>query len=945
MSKHSYKSSTSDYEPSIASNGSPRRSAFDNIDERSHDTGKSTKPKIRNLVVDSQVRRYLEGDLHLGIIEREAKLEGYECFLVEQWACSRARPGFVIITHTGDESKTVLVSVLAIPEEETLWSPRTKEYFATVSNFHARSKETRLGTLMVTNLSNFPSALTVIPVPDGDVVMKWPNFIVNEDLKRLGCAGRSGLTLTTPSHASEAKFQQLYKTNEQVHTSIAVVELVKLCQLALIGFGTLDQQYADGLLCDFTERAINEWWNRIGTEHFGTDPVDGILGPTTVAALLGTFMGARDRLNIYGAPAPKDPFDMAGMKRAITYFQKFTDQKITGDLDTTTMEQLHQLTEKTDHNERRGFGKAVKSTVADFSGKGGEMVMNIVGGKDKAELGDVETVDLDVLIPLVTGERPRLLWHGRGKKTGTGSLLEGSSLAKFLEEGGYTSRATEGKSTSNPFRRNKGDRQTEDIAEVEEDNEKLALLGPGSWSTDGSLTQKDGMLEGAPVWGMLKHVASRVTDAKERVKDAVGRSTTRGGASSRDLTLSRQETPDRTYLASPPLQDPQPQSAASTNTSNSSKGPPPRENGDSRRGSMRPSFEKAPLTVNTKVQTDTPKDGSSITSALKLKHYTDSPFASEINLNLPWLKRDSQQADRKAGSNLRPRPESVHRPERSRSRVASEGSRSSSPEKAAPLPLRDPAVVRLLKHETQTKGAPNGTRKGTEGHNVLLRTQSNFPITSPPHIHAISALPPEAPLAEPSFPPIKRHSSFEDLQRSSNLSDSPNALIEINPYAHDHLALEKDLTEIHALQYRLAQPLTQKLTLLQQADAELGARLEGIRAQHVERADAHAHLQEGSEHLLTQERESLLEAIRNVEVLVAKLEYEHEALKGKCGDVEEAVGTFERGVLELERRAEDLMSGREVRKGKETSVGREVREGNKGWVGWAWGKAVGIVLG
>jgi hypothetical protein len=54
-----------------------------------------------------------------------------------------------------------------------------------------------------------------------------------------------------------------------------------------------------------TERAINDWWTELGTDFYNIEPSDGILGPTTVAALLGMLMGARNRLNAYGAPVAR----------------------------------------------------------------------------------------------------------------------------------------------------------------------------------------------------------------------------------------------------------------------------------------------------------------------------------------------------------------------------------------------------------------------------------------------------------------------------------------------------------------------------------------------------------------------------------------------------------------------------------------------------------------
>lgn len=224
------------------------------------------------------------------MIERRGKLHGYELYLVEQWACSRVHPTFVITTYTGDPNHTVVVGVLGVPADEETWSPRLRVYFKAISLYHARPKETPLGMIMVTNLSSFPSALTVIPVPDGDVRKHREDFIVNEDLKRLGCSGRSGMSLSMPAGATQAKFFQLYKTSDRIPLYGAVIELVKLCQVALMIFGKLEQEYADGCLCDVTEKAINDWWTEIGSEYYNVEPTDGILGPTTVSALLGMLM-------------------------------------------------------------------------------------------------------------------------------------------------------------------------------------------------------------------------------------------------------------------------------------------------------------------------------------------------------------------------------------------------------------------------------------------------------------------------------------------------------------------------------------------------------------------------------------------------------------------------------------------------------------------------------
>lgn len=158
----------------------------------SNHTTPHTSKRRHCVFADPVAFRYLEEDASTVVIERWGKLTGYELYIVEQWSCSRVHPTFVITTYTGDQSHSVLAGVLGIPTDEASWSPRLRVYFKAVSQFHARPKETPLGMLMVTNLSSFPSSLTVIPVPDGDVRKHREDFIVNENLKRLGCSGRSG---------------------------------------------------------------------------------------------------------------------------------------------------------------------------------------------------------------------------------------------------------------------------------------------------------------------------------------------------------------------------------------------------------------------------------------------------------------------------------------------------------------------------------------------------------------------------------------------------------------------------------------------------------------------------------------------------------------------------------------------------------------------------------
>ncbi|EAT81017.1 hypothetical protein HBI56_103120 [Parastagonospora nodorum] len=377
----------------------------------------------RFVLTDSVAARYLEDDPKTTVLARRQKIEGYEIYLVEQWACSRSHPTFLITTYTGNPSDVVLATIISVPSDEAEWSPQMRLLFKSLTEYHARPKETPYGTLMITNLSGFPSSLTVIPIPGGDMKKYRDIFFVNENLKRMGCSGRLGIKLAPPSSATEAKFHQLYRTSEKIPFNASVIELVKLCQVALVLFGKLEPEYADGLLCDLTEKAINDWWLEHGAEYYTVEPHDGILGPTTVAALLGMLMGSRNRLSACNAPVSKDVFDIESTKRGIAHFQKSQHLTRTRRLDRQTLDKLRRCTAKAASKEGWAVPRAFKSTVAELGGKGGEMVMGMVGAGQKDGIAEVETVDIDQFVELVRGGHAKWLWHGKPRKSTAGDMF------------------------------------------------------------------------------------------------------------------------------------------------------------------------------------------------------------------------------------------------------------------------------------------------------------------------------------------------------------------------------------------------------------------------------------------------------------------------------------------------------------------------------------------
>ncbi|KAJ5911773.1 uncharacterized protein N7473_001076 [Penicillium subrubescens] len=468
--------------------------------------GPDPRPKLQGhqklIFTDPVALRYLEEDPSTDVLHRRETLQGYEIYIVEQWACSRQHPTFVISTYTGDPSHTVVVGVLSVPTDESTWSPRLRMYFDAVEQSCARRKDTPFGAIMVTDLGTFPSALTIIPVPEGDIKKHRDDFIVNEDLKRLGCAGRAGLKLQYPSAATEAKFHQLYRTSDRVPLYTAVTELVKQCQIALMVFDKLAPEYVDGLLCDVTEKAISDWWADIGTDLYNIEPSDGILGPTSVAALLGTLLGARNRLHASGAPVGKDAFDIDNLKRGIGGFQKAQKMNRSRRLDRRTLDRLHRATTKAANAE--GWTDAIKSTMTELSGQGGEMVMGMVRGREKGGIADIETLDLDNFVQCVYGSRAKWLWLGKTRKSGLDTTFAPGSGTDMMftadDQGGYVWTSRKKHSTE------------------ELHAERVASGLDRQWKTPDSLVteEKDHRKKG---------VSGRVSDARAglgRFKDAVG---------------------------------------------------------------------------------------------------------------------------------------------------------------------------------------------------------------------------------------------------------------------------------------------------------------------------------------------------------------------------------------------------------------------------------------
>ncbi|KAL9595570.1 MAG: hypothetical protein Q9219_006366 [cf. Caloplaca sp. 3 TL-2023] len=807
----------------------------------------------RFVFTDPAAFRYLEEDPSTTVLERHRRLVGYELYIVEQWACSRVHPTFVITTYTGIDQHSVLVSVLSVPTDEEQWSPRLRVYFKAITKYHARKKDTHLGTLMVTNLSGFPSALTVILVPNGNLKQHREDFIVNEDLKRMGCAGRAGLTLSYPVQATESKFARQYRTSDRIPLYSAVIELVKLCQAALMLFGKLAPEYADGLLCDVTERAINDWWTDIGAEIYNVEPSDGILGPTTVAALIGLLIGARNRLHACGSPVAKDVYDLACTKRGIGHFQKSHKVDKTRRLDRETLQQLHRVTAKAaKSSEGWNVPRAVKSTMAELSGKGHDLAVG--EAREKAGIAEIESLDIETFVQLASGERSKWLWYGKPRKSDTDVFKqlggEDGMVLENDEQGGYVWSRKHQESVVDEHPRSALHRQ--------------ALLPSNS---DGA--EKDQARRRA----VLKSVTGRMTDARSglgRIRDAVGmrghhhRLSKEANSFSDGDSLKEQSA----RLSDELFRDPD------------SAFPAPRR-----------------LSCNDTPSSPRSRQGSSLQDSVHLAGPSDRIFdqPSASDKYAPWetaIETDSEGHLSGATS------ETGHQARKSTPRVATFTEPNELPTATAAVADDSGKLQRIEGDGHQLFGKPSSPRalQRIKSQPLISRsiTKEHYQYRWPRHL---------------SYSNVVDVVSANDDFLWSRTSE-----LDLKKHADSALVWEKARDEharrinecLSALQTAEGFCVEERVGDIEAIDAARGRDQEILDTMYRQKFEEHNALKEATQGFLAEEKTGLEDAAKDLEILGAKLEYELNTLESKVEDVENAVTEFEMQVVQVESRAAEL---------------------------------------
>ncbi|KAF8935236.1 hypothetical protein BGZ58_005154 [Dissophora ornata] len=299
----------------------------------------------------------------------EAKLEGYQIYLVEQWAIERNREVATAVSFTGD------------PVHKTPY-----------------------GQLFVTNLSLFASSLNIVLVPyEGDFDLYQRRFYLNLNLRRMGCSGRSALTSKSPSDAQREKFNQLYKISDSTDFEETVIRLVNLVQNCLFIFGLFKLSDVDGLLCNATKKGLDEFHETFLSSKSQKFPSDNALDPSVLAGMFSKLSNIRGKLQHLVNNVPKDPFaEPVAFISAVKAFQiKKPDLKACF-LNLKTVEAITAAYQSSFNPQGLKVHKVLKSKIEDFSG------MTAVNPEG-------ETTDLEEFAKHIHTDSLKLVWRGKPK--------------------------------------------------------------------------------------------------------------------------------------------------------------------------------------------------------------------------------------------------------------------------------------------------------------------------------------------------------------------------------------------------------------------------------------------------------------------------------------------------------------------------------------------------
>ncbi|KAF8655267.1 hypothetical protein AX16_003168 [Volvariella volvacea WC 439] len=165
------------------------------------------------------------------VVERESfEVSGFQMYAVEKWIVER-KPITVLTVYSGNPQHKITVTSL-VPSKELSHSEAQEEWEKAIRHLQrqgTRAKETTFtypnldgdegkigpikqtkGVVMVTFLPHFRSDYTIVPIPEGNFLAVREQLYTNINLLRMGCSGRTALTLEEPSDATKDRFISTY---------------------------------------------------------------------------------------------------------------------------------------------------------------------------------------------------------------------------------------------------------------------------------------------------------------------------------------------------------------------------------------------------------------------------------------------------------------------------------------------------------------------------------------------------------------------------------------------------------------------------------------------------------------------------------------------------------------------------------------------------------------
>jgi len=159
---------------------------------------------------------YIGLPLNFQITTNDVLITGYQLYAVEKWIVERNRPVSLLVVYTGDPTHTITLTALQ-PSPHISQSDALAQWDQAILHLRAdgaKPKQTSDGVLMVTSLAHFRSDFTIVHIPDGNFLAVKDQLYTNINLLRMGCSGRSALTLDDPSDTTKDRFISMYSLPE-----------------------------------------------------------------------------------------------------------------------------------------------------------------------------------------------------------------------------------------------------------------------------------------------------------------------------------------------------------------------------------------------------------------------------------------------------------------------------------------------------------------------------------------------------------------------------------------------------------------------------------------------------------------------------------------------------------------------------------------------------------